>query len=220
MADAFLSNRLDVLPQALSNGDFKFVMHADDIASHVDRVANAIDEYCVSHHTATSSMEVPSVLLVAVLNGAFIFAADLMRKLRVSSKIVFCKAESYGDSQQQDQHVKIDFMFSPSSIKPSDVVIIVDELLDNGETMATVQQQFATAFGRPALSCALFTKGKPSAEKLVKLDFGGVKVPNVWLVGYGLDDARTKRGWPHLYAVVKVAGVPPSEDDAIYFAAE
>ena len=99
-------------------------------------------------------------------------------------------------------------------------VLLLDELFDSGHTMAAVANALLT---HPELgldsgdltTCVMFSKNSGTA--LAQPNFVGIgNLPNVWFVGYGLDDNGEKRNWPHLFAVPKLPGVPHALDDAIF----
>jgi len=78
----------------------------------------------------------------------------------------------------------------------------VDELLDKGKTMHTMKEHLMKELNishRDVTKCVLFSKAHPERQPEWEADIIGLAdMPDVWLVGYGLDDDSTKRGWPHL----------------------
>ena len=99
-------------------------------------------------------------------------------------------------------------------------MILVDELLDNGHTMHTMMLHLMKTLSIPRTqitTCVLFEKHVATRDKSFDAEICGIpNLPNVWLVGYGLDDNGTKRGWTELIAVPKIPGIPKSPDDAIF----
>lgn len=99
-------------------------------------------------------------------------------------------------------------------------MILIDELLDKGHTMHTMAQHLMTTLKIPRTqitTCCLFSKTVPDRPKEYDADLCGlVNLPGVWLVGYGLDDLGTKRGWTELLAMPKAPGIPPTPDDVIF----
>jgi hypoxanthine-guanine phosphoribosyltransferase len=96
-------------------------------------------------------------------------------------------------------------------------VILVDELFDNGLTMYQIKQAIcekALVDPERIFTCTLMKKNK--STKYPDPNLFGVTVPNIWLVGYGLDDKQEKRNWTSLYGCPKSDGVPKSEDDVIF----
>jgi hypoxanthine-guanine phosphoribosyltransferase len=99
-------------------------------------------------------------------------------------------------------------------------VILIDELLDKGHTMDTMAGHLMEQLKIPRekiTTCVLFAKTVPERPKKFDADIAGlVNLPGVWLVGYGLDDMGTKRGWTELLAMPKAPGIPATTDDAIF----
>ena len=65
-------------------------------------------------------------------------------------------------------------------------------------------------------TCTLFLKRKGNASQYPLPDLFGLELPDVWVVGYGLDDAQEKRGWSNLYACPKIPEVPATKDDEMF----
>ena len=103
-------------------------------------------------------------------------------------------------------------------------VILLDELYDNGTTLHLVKQKLLQELNKneeDIFTCTLFIKKKSEENnKYPPPDLFGIEIPDVWVVGYGLDDCQEKRGWSHLYACPKIEGVPKTEDDQIFSSAE
>lgn len=185
---------------------FRTLLSSREIAALVDKCASDIVQYARQHAKQT-------VVVVGVLHGAVFFVADLVRamesmaNLTLDVRIGFCKVSTYGAGTQQSRDAvtgKVTFMLADYDLRhaPSDetLVVIADELLDNGLTMHLAMKSFSESFPPyTALSCALFRKDKQT-EFSPLLDFGGHVVPDVWLVGYGLDDGGSKRGLRDLTA--------------------
>ena len=97
-------------------------------------------------------------------------------------------------------------------------VILLDELFDNGHTLSSIKSAIQEKANVPrdmVYTCTLFKKTKQNIQYEAPNLFGYF-VPNIWLVGYGLDDRQEKRGWPHLYACPKSDGIEKSPDDVIF----
>ena len=99
-------------------------------------------------------------------------------------------------------------------------VILIDELLDNGATMDSMKNYLVEKLSMEesnVVKCVLFSKANERRDPSFDADIVGVDhVPDLWLVGVGLDDNGTKRGWPVLYAKQKMDGIPRCSDDAVF----
>lgn len=122
-------------------------------------------------------------LFIAVLNGSFIFAADLMRALDFPNEITFIKQTSY---QGMDSTGKLSRLIGLDRDIKDRHVVVVEDIVDSGLTMQAIVQELQSY--QPAslrVACCTY---KPNALKCpLKLDYVGFEVSNLFLVGYGLD---------------------------------
>ncbi len=140
------------------------------------------------------------IVLVGVLKGAFVFLADLMRKLKVPSRVDFLAVSSYGKFTETTGQVKI--------IKDLDHpiehehVLIVEDILDTGLTLNYIYSLLRKR--NPASLKTVVLLDKPE-KRLVdfKPDYVGFTVPPVFLVGYGLDAAEKYRYLPYITELEK-----------------
>ncbi len=137
-------------------------------------------------------------VLVAVLNGAFVFTADLVRSLSIPAEVTFIKVKSYQEMQSTGQHKEFIGLEVPIHGRN---VIIVEDIVDSGNTIRYLTQQFSEqAPSSIAVATLLF---KPQAlVHNVKLDYVGFEIPNDFVVGYGLDYDGLGRNLRSVYKVV------------------
>jgi hypoxanthine phosphoribosyltransferase len=200
----FFKDRQDINGEVVNS--WKLIMTDTEISTIVKKCAAEINQ----------KFQGKPVVVVGILNGAAYFFVDLTRQLTIPYSAYFIHASSYHDSQTQSDSISI------SSIEPSKFdgkyVILLDELFDNGHTLSEVKtaiQTKANVQSDMIYTCTIFRKSnKNSPYELPNLS--GIIVPNIWLVGYGLDDRQEKRGWSHLFACPKCDGVEKSADDAIF----
>jgi len=135
------------------------------------------------------------LVLVGVLRGAYIFIADLSRRLALQTRVDFVSASSYGNGTESSGDVCL-----PMDMR-TDVrgkhVLIVEDIIDTGETLKFLTDRFS-ARGPASLGvCSLLRKPKGfSVETQVK--YIGFDIPDVWAVGYGLDLADRYRSLPYI----------------------
>ena len=122
-------------------------------------------------------------VLVAVLNGAFVFTADLIRCISVPSEVTFIKVKSYQEMQSSGQHKE--FIGLEISLRDRPV-IIVEDIVDSGNTIRYLTQQFSEQSPRSMAVATLLFKPQALVHD-VKLDYVGFEIPNDFVVGYGLD---------------------------------
>ena len=134
-------------------------------------------------------------VLIGVLDGAVVFLADLMRALTIPVRIDFVKWSSYGDSSVSSGEVQIlkDLSFSVEGKH----VLAVEDIVDTGLTLSYLMENLRT---RDPASVAIATLlDKPSRRKVeVKLDYVGFRIPDEFVVGYGLDFAQRYRNLPYI----------------------
>ena len=137
-------------------------------------------------------------LLLALLNGAFIFAADLMRKITVPCEISFVKYASYAGVKSTNA-VK-ELIGLGEEIRGRHV-IVVEDIVDTGITMEHLLEDISKK--KPAdvrIACFCF---KPEAfRKSFPIDYLGMSIPNDFIVGYGLDYNGHGRNLPEIYKIV------------------
>lgn len=122
-------------------------------------------------------------LLVAVLNGAFIFASDLVRGISIPAEITFVKVKSYQQFTSSGHHKEYMGLEVPLQDRH---VIIVEDIVDSGNTIHYLSQQFAKQHPRSITTATLLFK--PAALKHdLTLHYVGFEIPNDFVIGYGLD---------------------------------
>lgn len=138
-------------------------------------------------------------LLVAVLNGAFIFASDLMRKISIPCEISFVKFASYSGTASTNT---IRELIGLDEELGGRHVIIVEDIIDTGITMEKLLED--VRLHNPAsigIACFCF---KPEAfQKDFQINYIGMEIPNDFIVGYGLDYNGYGRNLPEIYKIVR-----------------
>ena len=168
----------------------RILITEDEIQNRVVEIAAEIDK---------DFQDVGQIVLIGILKGAFIFTADLTRKLSVPHSVDFMSISSYGDAAVSAGAVRLILdLRKPITNKH---VIVVEDIVDSGNTMNYLHR---TLMGRQPASlrtCTLFRKKRNSLD--VPLDYVGFDLPDVWVVGYGLDYADTHRTLPYIAALKK-----------------
>ena len=136
------------------------------------------------------------LLLVGVLNGAFIFTADLAREIELPVRIDFIRVASYGAGSASSGTVT--FIKDVELPVAGKRVLLVEDIVDTGRTIARLQEHFLRQGARSVHICALIDK-KERREVEVRADYIGFTVAEGFLVGYGLDFAEQYRNLPEVY---------------------
>ena len=140
-----------------------------------------------------------SVVLVVVLKGSFIFASDLCRAIdKTNLRVDFLGVRSYGEGTETSGVVQITQDLS----KPiaGEDVIIVEDIVDTGLTIAHLVDLFRTRQPRSVKVCSLLHK--PARARVeVKIDYLGFTIEDKFVVGYGLDFAERYRNLPEIAVI-------------------
>jgi len=144
-------------------------------------------------------MEGKNPLLLGVLNGSFIFAADLMREMTIPCEISFVKLASY---QGTTSTGKVHEVLGINEDLTGRHVIIVEDIVDTGHTMKQMIESLGTRRLASVHICTLFVKPDKLEEKL-DIEYAAFSIPNDFIVGYGLDYDQQGRNLPEIYSLVE-----------------
>ena len=138
-------------------------------------------------------------VLLAILNGSFMFVSDLMKKLTIPCEISFAKFTSYSGTQSTEEVTK---QIGIDSQLKGRHVIIVEDIVDTGITLEKILAEVSHV--EPASVRIASLCFKPEAfRKDFPIDYVGLKIPNKFIVGYGLDYDGYGRNLPDIYQIVK-----------------
>ncbi len=144
----------------------------------------------------TFSGEVP--ILIGVLNGGFIFLADLIRYISIDCEIDFIRISSYGDEKESSGHIKVLKPLS-ADIKGRHVVV-VEDIVDSGLSVQFLLKMLS-AFEPASLRVATLLRKKTRIKIDIPIEFIGFDIEDKYVVGYGLDDRQIKRNLRAIYIV-------------------
>jgi hypoxanthine phosphoribosyltransferase len=148
----------------------------------------------------TTSYQGRNPILIGVLNGGFIFLADLIRYINLDCEIDFLRISSYGDEKESSGHIKL--------LKPlsADIkgrhVIVVEDIVDSGLSVQFLLKMLS-AFEPASLKFATLLRKKSRMKIDVPIDFVGFEIEDKYVIGYGLDDRQMKRNLRSIYIVDK-----------------
>jgi hypoxanthine phosphoribosyltransferase len=164
---------------------------SETIAKRVDALAREI-----------AALPLADPIFIAVLKGSFIFAADLVRALHrhgLEPDIDFIFLASYRDGRVSSG--RVDVLRDVQSALAGRDVVIVDDILDTGRTLAFAKDLLAHRGARSVRTCVLIDKDVKRASAIAA-DFAGFRCPDVFVVGYGMDLANRYRELPFIGTLV------------------
>ena len=167
--------------------EFMPYLSETELAEIVERLAAKINQ----------KFEGKSPLFVVVLNGAFMFASDLFKKVDVDCEVSFLRVSSYRGTASTGE-VK-EMMPIGTNVLGRDVVLIED-IVDTGKTMGQVKQKMLEEGATSVSICTLLFKPDAFQGEYV-VDLIGVEIPDRFVVGYGLDYDGLGRNLPSLYQI-------------------
>lgn len=137
-------------------------------------------------------------ILIGVLNGAFIFMADLIRELTIDCEVDFVKISSYGNEKKSSGNINLLKHFD------CDVddrhVIIVEDIADSGRSIKFLEEMFDNTKPTSLKFVSLLLK-EGGAVVDFNLDYVGFSIPDDFVVGYGLDNAQKLRNLSSIYII-------------------
>jgi hypoxanthine phosphoribosyltransferase len=183
---------INVGKEIIEVGDLSFIkyINARTIEEKVQEIADSIREDFHEKYP----------MFLVVMNGAFIYAADLIRKLDFPCELNFVRIKSYHGTESTG---KIDIYMPPNLELKDRHIIIVEDIIDTGNTMAMFKPELET-MGPASISLTSILV-KPEAHKHdIVTDYPGFIIPNKFVVGYGLDYDGMGRNLKDLYQLYQV----------------
>jgi hypoxanthine phosphoribosyltransferase len=164
------------------------------------------DEAAIAARNEKLAMEIATtpfdnLLVIAVLRGSFVFAADLIRALHhagMSPQIEFIQLTSYREAITSSGQVDI-VRDIDSDVRGRDVILI-DDILESGRTLAFAKDLLAARGAKRVLTCVLLDKKDKRAVN-IQADYVGFDCPDLFVVGYGMDVAHSFRELPFVGVV-------------------
>ena len=137
-------------------------------------------------------------IFIGVLNGSFMFLADLLKHVDIHCEMDFFKLSSYGDSKISSGNVKM--LKELNADINERHVIIVEDIVDTGNTIVALVNQLS-AYNPKDIKIATLLFKPEAYTKNIKIDYIALEVPNKFLVGYGLDYDGLGRNLESIYSL-------------------
>jgi hypoxanthine phosphoribosyltransferase len=136
-------------------------------------------------------------LILSVMGGAVVFSGHLLTRLNFPLDFDYLHVTRYGDATVGGG---LQWKVFPQTPLTSRVVLVLDDVLDEGHTMAAIRQRVMEA-GAAQFFCAVFADKKIGRAKPLQADFVGVELPDRYVFGYGMDVKGAWRNLPAIYAL-------------------
>ncbi len=172
--------------EALHPDVSEVVLSEEDIKGIVSRMGNAI----------TTDYKDRNPLVVAVLKGAVVFTADIMRAIKCPIAVDFMAVSSYGDGVKSSGVVRI-VKDLDAKVEGRDV-LIVEDILDSGLTLSYLIRMLEARGASSVKVAAFLVKDVTGKKPAVHPEYVGAHVPDEFIVGYGLDYAERYRNLPYI----------------------
>ncbi len=142
--------------------------------------------------------DVDDLLMVGVLKGSFIFLADLARRLTIPRSVDFMALSTYADATETTGAVRMIMDLRRSVTERH--VLVVEDIVDTGYTLSYLLRNLAARQPASLKTCVLVHK--PDRRQVhAQIDYLGFEIPDVWVVGFGLDWAERYRTLPYIGVV-------------------
>ncbi|MCK9388693.1 MAG: hypoxanthine-guanine phosphoribosyltransferase [Sulfuritalea sp.] len=173
---------------------------AKEIFEEADLICSAEESALAVRRVAaeiTARLADANPLVLAVMGGAVVFTGQLLPQIIFPLDFDYLHVTRYGDVTTGGQ---LEWIVKPRSTVEGRVVLVVDDILDEGVTLAEVSRRLLTQ-GASEVLCAVFADKNIGRTKPITADFVGVHLPNRYVFGYGMDVKGAWRNLPAVYAV-------------------
>jgi hypoxanthine phosphoribosyltransferase len=167
--------------------DSDLIASAAQVESAVQRVAAEIEQKLGKTYT----------LVLAVMGGAVVFAGQILPRLRFPLDFDYIHASRYG---VMTRGASIEWRVSPPQLAKGRAVLVLDDILDHGETMNAIRNRLLE-LGATSVHCAVLVEKVLATPKPIKPDFVGLRIPDRFVFGCGMDAKGYWRNLPEIRAM-------------------
>lgn len=169
----------------LLDKEFKLFIPPEKIQAEVQHIADRIN----------NDLKNEDVVFIGILNGAFMFASDLLRKINFNTQVSFVKLTSY-QGPQSTGNVKR--LIGINEVLKDKTVVVIEDIIDTGITIESIIEQLKGFRPRQIFVATLLMKPELYTRE-IKIDYVGFRIPKDFVVGYGLDYEGYGRNLRGLY---------------------
>ncbi|MCL2072423.1 MAG: hypoxanthine phosphoribosyltransferase [Marinilabiliaceae bacterium] len=171
----------------LLDKEFEISIEAEKIQAAIAKIANKIN----------MDLKDKNPLMICILNGSFMFSADLMKLIDFPCQISFVKLASYEGTSSSGQ---VKELLGFNEDLKGRTVLLLEDIVDSGVTVSNCTDQLNNLGVKEIFIATLLFK--PAAlKKDIKIDYVGIEIPNDFIVGYGLDYNGYGRNLPDIYKI-------------------
>lgn len=168
-------------------GSAEIICTAAEVQAAVARVAGEINAALAERHP----------LVLSVMGGAVVFTGQLLPLLDFPLDFDYLHVTRYGSARQGGA---LTWKVAPGESVAGRVVLVLDDILDEGETLAAVRKR-VLELGAAACYCAVFADKATGKAKPIRADFTGIELPDRFVFGFGMDIEGAWRNLPAIYAL-------------------
>ncbi len=190
MTEVLVQAPVETTELRLDRSTGKPMITADRIARRVRRLGRQVSE-------TYKDIDTPLVIVV-ILKGATVFAADLLRSLSIPAELEFIRASSYPSGTSSNGRLRLAHMVEGPLVGRH--VLLVEDIIDSGVTVNAVARRI-NRLGAASVRLAALLDRPARRHVAVKIDFTGFVIPDRFVIGYGLDYAGLYRELPHIYSL-------------------
>ncbi|MDX2080359.1 MAG: hypoxanthine phosphoribosyltransferase [Terrimicrobiaceae bacterium] len=171
----------------------KILYHESTILSRLDEMAHGI----------TEDYRDKNLTVIAILNGSFIFMADLLRRIPLPLQVDCWSVSSYHGTKSTGE---VRFRQTQLADVRGRHVLILDDILDSGVTLHAIKERLAAESGAASIRVCVLLRKQVERTRAIDADYVGFDIPNEFVVGYGLDYNEQYRNLPFI-GVLNEAGI-------------
>lgn len=170
----------------IADKEFEILLENDNIAKRTRLIGIQINV----------DYEKKCPIFIGVLNGSFLFMADLVKEVTLECEMAFIRVSSYQDTESTGQIKEVFGL--PENLHDRDI-IIVEDIVDTGFTLGYILKEVYKQNPASVRVCALLLKPEALKAPIEELEYVGFEVANEFVVGYGLDYNGIGRNLTHIY---------------------
>lgn len=182
-----------IMETIITLGDKKFKKYID-----YQTVEKSIAEIAKKMNADMAGEDIP--LIVGVLNGSFMFLADLMKNINFNCELTFVRVASYKGTESTGEHNEI---LGLNTNIDGRIVILVEDIVDTGNTIVKLHKMLTEKHSPKQVKIATMLLKPKIYDKPLALDYVAIEIPNDFIVGYGLDYNELGRNLKDIYKITE-----------------